>query len=214
MEKPYTLKFTRRNLPHWLVADHSYFVTLRLKGTLPKAVIEQFRQARKQLAESGSDESRTADLARKQFVSIEKILDSVSAAQWLGSPEVATIVWDNLDWLRGRGWLVYAAVLMPNHIHLLMRNEDGRTQELLDDLAQFKCYTARKANEALKRTGAFWAREDFDHWIRNREKFEGTVRYIANNPVKAGLAAHWSEWKWCVADESAQHCLPAQGASP
>ena len=208
MAKPHTLKFTRRNLPHWLVADHSYFITLRLKGTLPQAVTESFREARKALQKSNADEAQMTELARNQFSSIEKVLDSVSDVQWLKQPEAAAVVWKNLDWLRGQGWLIYAGVLMPNHIHLLMRNEAGRTQELLQDLAQFKGFTARAANKELGRTGAFWAREDFDHWIRSPEKFEKTVRYIANNPVKAGLAEHWSEWEWFAADDSVRHCLP------
>ena len=189
------------------MADHSYFVTIRLKGTIPKALVEQFRQARKELDESRPAEVQTAELARKQFASIERILDSVSDARWLGNPEIASIVWENLEWLRNRNWMIYAAILMPNHMHLLMRNEDGQTLELLHDLAQFKSYTARKANKALNRGGAFWAREDFDHWIRSREKFEGTVRYIANNPVKAGLTEHWSKWEWFTVDDSVRYCL-------
>ena len=208
MDKPYTLKYSRRNLPHWLVAEHSYFVTLRLKGTLPKNVIADFRAQR-----DVADESEALDLARKQFASIERILDSVSGVQWLENPSVASIVWSSLDWLRGRGWLIYTGVLMSNHLHLLMRNMEGRSQEMLEDLARFKNYTAREANKILERNGAFWAREDFDHWIRNREKFEGTVRYIANNPVKAGLVRHWSDWEWCVIDESVRYCLNEGEAS-
>ena len=88
-----------------------------------------------------------------------------------------------------------------------MRNEDGRTEEMLEDLARFKNYTAREANKVLGRRGAFWAREDFDHWIRSREKFEGTVRYIANNPVKAGMVSDWSEWKWTVVEDSVRYCM-------
>jgi len=207
MEKIHTLTFSRRNLPHWLVADHSYFVTLRLKGTLPKKIIEEFRAQRNAQREEGAAEAQSLDLARRQFASIERILDSLGNIQWLENREVASIVWNNLEWLRGRGWMVYAGVLMSNHVHLLMRNEEGRTQEMLADLARFKNYTAREANKVLGRSGAFWAREDFDHWIRSREKFEGTVRYIANNPVKAGLVARWSDWDWSVIDDSVRYCL-------
>ena len=96
---------------------------------------------------------------------------------------------------------------MSNHIHLLMRNEEGRTQDMLADLARFKNYTAREANKVLGRSGSFWAREDFDHWIRSLEKFEGTVRYIANNPVKAGLVNTWDQWKWVVVEDSVRYCL-------
>jgi len=207
MDKPYTLKYTRRNLPHWLVADHSYFVTLRLKGTLPKQVIEEFHSQRKALKDSNSDATSMLELSRKQFASIERILDSVSDIHWLENQDVASIVWNSLDWLREQGWLIYAGVMMSNHIHLLMRNEEGRTQEMLTDLARFKNYTAREANKLLDRNGSFWAREDFDHWVRNREKFEGTVRYIANNPVKAGLVNTWDQWEWFVVEDSVRYCL-------
>jgi len=67
--------------------------------------------------------------------------------------------------------------------------------------------------KVLDRDGAFWAREDFDHWIRSREKFEGTVRYIANNPVKAGLVGHWSKWKWIAVHDSVRYCLADGEAS-
>ena len=213
MDEPYTLKYSRRNLPHWLVADHSYFVTLRLKGSLPKHVVEELRAQRQALVDCETDEEQTLQLAREQFATVERILDSVADVQWLKNQAVAQIVWESLDWLRGRGWLIYAGVLMKNHIHLLMRNEDGRTQALLEDLARFKNYTAREANKVLGRSGSFWAREDFDHWIRTREKFEGTVRYIANNPVKAGLVSTWRDWKWCVVDESVRFCLGGGKAS-
>ena len=32
--------------------------------------------------------------------------------------------------------------------------------------------------------------------IRDEEEFHRTVRYVLNNPVKAGLVSHWKEWKW------------------
>ncbi|WP_168442466.1 transposase [Pontiella desulfatans] len=163
---------------------------------------EQFREQRNQV-----DEAEAMELAKKQFATVERILDSISDVRWLAQSDITSVVWESLNWLRGRGWIVYAGVLMPNHVHLLIRNEDGRTAEMLGDVARFKNYTAREANKVLGRSGAFWAREDFDHWIRNREKFEGTVRYIANNPVKAGMVSNWSEWDWTVIDGSVRYCL-------
>ena len=34
---------------------------------------------------------------------------------------------------------------------------------------------------------AFWMSDYWDRFIRNEEHFNNTVRYILNNPVKAGL---------------------------
>jgi putative DNA methylase len=112
-----------------------------------------------------------------------------------------------MDWLRSRGWKIYAAVLLSTHIHILMRNETGRTGSLSNDIGQFKNYTARACNKLLKRKDSFWAREHFDHWIRTNEKFEGTVRYIAMNPVKARRVNHWQDWPWTIIDDSVTYCL-------
>ncbi len=205
---PTTLKFFRRNLPHWLVADRSYFVTLRLHGTLPREVVRSLQEEREALLASHPDPQAVLELQRHQFVAVEKILDAAGANNnWLALPELAFLVMENFNWFREKGWRVYVAVVMSTHVHMLMRSESGRSKELLEDLAHFKRFTAKKANQRLGRTGAFWAREDFDHWIRDRGKFEGTVRYILNNPVKAGLVESWEDWEWYYMDESIRELI-------
>jgi hypothetical protein len=133
---PITLKFSRRNLPHWLVADRSYFVTIRLHGSLPVDVVTELVAERDQLVEVGADSSQVYALQRRQFLRVEKIMDCASAEnQWLKNPAVADLVMKNLDWLHvQKGWRIYAAVILSNHVHLLMRNELGRSADLLSDL--------------------------------------------------------------------------------
>ena len=55
--------------------------------------------------------------------------------------------------------------------------------------------SARECNLILNRKGQFWEHESFDHVIR-AGKFDKTIRYVLNNPVKAGLVKHWREWPW------------------
>ena len=58
-----TIHFKRRNLPHWLVADRPYFVTLRLTGTVPKDVVAELKREREEvLASPEADEARWTDL--------------------------------------------------------------------------------------------------------------------------------------------------------
>jgi len=201
-----TVKFFRRNLPHWLVSDRSYFVTIRLHGTLPQTVMRTLQEERNSLEASSPE---LMDLQRRQFLKLEKILDVCESGRaWLADPDIASMVLKNLDWLRAEcGWRIYAGVVMPTHLHLLMRSEDGRSGELPNDLAHFKRFSAHKVNQILGRSGPFWAREQFDHWIRNREKFEGTIRYILNNPVKAGLVTDWRKWPWYCLDESVKELI-------
>ena len=210
-ETPSTLKFTRRNLPHWLVADRSYFVTLRLHGSLPKVVTRQLRDERESLIarKPAPTQNELTDLQRKHFLRIESILDCASSENnWLANSDVAELIMGNLSWLHDkRGWRIYAACVMSNHLHILMRNEKGRSENLLDDLAHFKRFSAQKANALLDRTGAFWTREDFDHWIRTPDKFESTVRYIVENPVKAGLVENWQEWRWSFLDDAVKELV-------
>ncbi len=63
-------------------------------------------------------------------------------------------------------------------------------------LASIKKYTALRANRILKRRGAFWQHESYDHVIRDEEELEHTVYYVLDNPVKAGLCRNWRDWKW------------------
>lgn len=148
-------------------------------------------------------------LSRKHFRILERVLDGLEQEnRWLDEPAVATILMENLGWLRARGWKIYAATILSTHIHLLMRNEEGSSAGLLDDLGQFKSHTAKLANAALGRKGSFWAREQFDHWIRSREKFESTLLYIVRNPVKAHRVKDWRDWPWTAVDESVRELLP------
>ncbi len=55
--------------------------------------------------------------------------------------------------------------------------------------------SARECNLIIGRSGAFWEHESFDHVIR-AGKFDQTVRYVLNNPVKIGIVEHWKDYRW------------------
>jgi REP element-mobilizing transposase RayT len=140
------------------------------------------------------------EMQRRQFARIEAILDKGQIERsWLIEPGVPDVVLDGLKWLEEeRGWNTYAAVVMPNHLHWVTRNSEGRNGELLGDLESFKRFTGRRANKSFDRHGEFWARDDFDHWCRSSEKTTGAVEYVKKNPVKAGLCERWEDWPWTV----------------
>ena len=205
MNRVHTLKFFRRNLPHWLVSDHAYFVTIRLKDTLPQSVVAELDRESARAKASGD---ALGAVRRNHFLRIERVLDASDANnRWLDHPGVADALIKNLDWLKHRGWVIFAATALSTHMHLLLRSQTGRSSALLDDLRSYKNFTAHEANRILRRTGSFWAREGFDHWIRTAGKFESAVRYIAKNPVKAGRVANWSDWKWTVIDDRVRDFL-------
>lgn len=63
-------------------------------------------------------------------------------------------------------------------------------------MQSLKGYTAHEANKILNRTGQFWEEESYDHEVRNDEELDRIVKYVLNNPVKAGLVKDWREWQW------------------
>ncbi len=56
--------------------------------------------------------------------------------------------------------------------------------------------SAKLANAALGRSGAFWQHESYDHFARDEAELERIIKYVIYNPVKAGLVDDWTKWKW------------------
>ena len=205
----HTNQFSRGNLPHWLVSDRPYFVTICLHGVLPKTKREEYWSEYQSL--QADDSSRSLD--KDRFLQLEKILDSATDYNWMSQQNVADLVFSNLAWLEdARGWCIYAASIMPNHMHMVIRNHTGRNHKLIEDLAQFKGYSGRQCNELLSRDGSFWARESFDHWCRDDAKVLSAIRYTLNNPVKAGLVPEWHLWSWSRVHEDFREVMDAAGS--
>jgi hypothetical protein len=64
--------------------------------------------------------------------------------------------------------------------------------QLSDILHSWKSFTAKEANKVLGRCSDFWQPESYDHLIRDEADFNHQVRYVLENPAKAGL----KNWKW------------------
>ena len=145
---------------------------------------------------------------RRRFRQLEAILDAAGRGERdLCDSAVSSLLLANLDWLRGCGWRIWAATLMPSHAHIVLSNTEGRSAELLGDLSRFMAYTARLINTARGGSGGFWQREPFDHWCRDGDAWTHCVSYTVNNPVKAGLCAAWRDWPHTVTDPEAEAVL-------
>jgi putative transposase len=178
------MNYYERNLPHWHPAGRSIFVTWRLFGSLPRAVLARIKKQR--------------DDSGKQFVVFDECLDSGKCGPlWLQVPEIAGFVHDAL--VRGvelGRYRLHAWVIMPNHVHVLLEPRVP-VQRVMSTL---KGVSARDANATLKRVGKpFWQDESFDHWVRDSSQFERIRSYIEQNPVKAGLANKPEDWLWSSA---------------
>ena len=54
--------------------------------------------------------------------------------------------------------------------------------------------SSHEINKILNRKGTFWQEENFDTYIRNKKHQENVIKYILNNPIKAGLVSEWQDF--------------------
>ncbi len=97
----------------------------------------------------------------------------------------------------GERYALAAWCIMPTHVHVLI---EQRFDAALATIVQtWKSVAAHRINKQMDRRGAVWQREYFDRFMRDAEQFENTVRYIENNPVKAGLCERPADWPFSSA---------------
>jgi len=170
----------RRRLPHIQKTDNPVFLTWRLYGSLP--VSRPFPGG---TLTSG-----------KQFAMVDRLLDNARTSPfYLRQPALADLVVHAIHYSeRVLGhYVLYAFVVMPNHVHLLI-SPNVPLPQLTKSL---KNITASRANALLKRAGnPFWQRESYDHEVRSEGEMERIRCYIESNPVKAGLAEEPGLYRW------------------
>lgn len=193
--------FYRRNLPHIQPLNTSLFVTFRLVDSLPPEVLARMteeRQIERVLRPSSpNSESRFRELARRYFKTLESCLDKAAdGPTWLADQRVANLVAEALR--DSKYFRLDCFSIMPNHVHTVFKPLGGEAlpKSLSSIMHSLKRNTAKQANRVLERSGAFWEHESFDHYIRDKTERRRIVKYVLENPVKAGLVRHWTEWPW------------------
>jgi putative transposase len=143
-------------------------------------------------AQTPSDKLR---LHRFIFRLMEEWLDRSSTDGVLARPDIAAMLMEAIRFRRqNRGWQIPAYVVMPTHLHLYVKKPDGR---IMRDLSLFKRWTGHQAGKLVDlEEESFWHREWFDHWVRSQAEEEKVIRYIQNNPVKAGLVKNYQDWPY------------------
>ena len=191
---------SRGYLPHFVKEGATYFVTFRIAGSLPKTVLRELEDELRALPCSAGfptcefgihpvnsvlskRRSRVLDLQKEKRKRIETFLDRGSGAAWLKDERIANLAAETLKFLDGIRYELEEWVIMPNHIHVLVRPIPPF--RLRDILHTWKLRISRDANQILKRAGQrFWQPESFDRIIRGDAEKSAVRRYIRQNSVK------------------------------
>lgn len=202
-------EFYRRNLPHYQPKDAVLFMTVRLYGSIPKEKIIALKDARdleiQRLKQLGlSKEELEKALSKNQelyFGKFDDLLDNATTgAMWLKEERFAEIWWNALKHFDGDRYKLICSTIMSNHVHFIFYKLDRSLAQIMKSL---KGYSGFEINKILveevenrEKGTSFWQSESYDRSIRNRPKLYEKIRYVLNNPVKAGLVQHWTAWKW------------------
>jgi REP element-mobilizing transposase RayT len=88
---------------------------------------------------------------------------------------------------------VYAAVVMPDHLHLLftpLRDEQTRSYSVAEVMQAIKGASAHSVNKLLARSGPVWQEEYFDHVVRKLQELAGEDRVHSAEPGASGAGAN------------------------
>ena len=194
------IKKHRHGLPHWHQDGAFCFVTWRLADSLPADLVRSWEIDRKTWEEA-HPKPWTTEVA-KQFQDrfgdrLEEWLDQGVGRCLLAEPRCATEVEKALHFFDGQRYQLHSYVVMPNHVHVLVRFFDEFPIQKV--VQNWKERSAKAINAALGQTGTVWMSGYFDRLIRSEEHLAFASQYIDSNPTRANLKMGFATWK---ADDS------------
>ena len=186
--------FHKRNLPHIYLPNAAYFITFRIKGSLPAVKIQELLAWKeKQGVPRNKDEKYL--LESRFFDRYDTALDNSKRLQYFKNPELAQIVAELIHKYDGKEYFLIAYSIMPNHVHLVILLYDAsKTPDKI--LHTIKRLSAYRINNKIGKKGKFWQSESYDHIVRDEDELRRIVEYTLYNPVKAGLVENWEDWKF------------------
>lgn len=143
---------------------------------------------------------------------------TATIVEWLplfSKPWIVKIIIDSFQFLqKEKRWILYAWVIMENHLHLVTSSEN-----LSKELGDFKSYTARtiidhcKQNHPLilkrlaqakqefkqDRDYQFWQEGSHPEQIQNSEMMIQKIEYMHYNPVHRGYVDEPEDWRYSSA---------------
>src|SRR5205814_3234901 len=114
-------------LPHWTKSSSVYAVTFRLADSMPKKVLQSWREERDAITAVAKSQDRPLTSAEDQRLHelfserVEKFLDAGRGECWLRRPEIAAVVAGALKHFDAERYRLLAWCIMPNHVHVVVQ---------------------------------------------------------------------------------------------
>lgn len=91
-------------------------------------------------------------------------------------------------------FILISYCLMSNHIHLLIK--ENKLADTSNLMRNFISYYTKWFNNKYHRTASLFKQRFFNEGIENEKQLLNTIKYIHQNPVKAGIVTEAQKYPW------------------
>jgi putative transposase len=190
-------------MPHWRQPGATYFVTFRLGDSLPQAKLRELEGIRREWDRQHPpphSEAAMQQLAKHLASYTEAWLDQGFGSCLLRQESLRMHAISAMHHFDEDRYELDAYVVMPNHVHAIIRPLQWREQPLEFILKSWKQFSSTQIHRDIGGEGALWQEESYDRIIRDEEHLYRCLQYINLNPTKAKLAPHeftlWIRPNW------------------
>ena len=205
----------KNRLPHLAPIGASFFVTFRLADSLPQQVVREMKQILQDKEQAlrlafPNDWYQHLRMEKKRmFAKYDQQLDENPFGSCvLKEPVAARLIIEKLHAFDGQYYDLWAYCIMPNHVHVLfdfsrqlVDNQGLMMPDIPEEYKQLdyvmmvvKGGSSYSINQATNRTGSLWAKDSYDHYVRDEGEWYRILNYILRNPVKARLVSQWEDY--------------------
>ena len=125
------------------------------------------------------------------------------------TPAARTIVLNALRHFHRDRYELFAACVMPDHVHFLLQpwpkaqgvNDNPIFWSIAESMHSLKSFTAHQINKLENSYGPVWEEEVFDRYIRSESDLQEKFRYICRNPWETKVAAPDEKYQWIWTQE-------------
>jgi len=199
--------YYERNLPHYQPPGQIFFVTWSLRDAMPKQkrilLQDEFYEKKKNI----TDKLLLDIENRIYFKKMDELLhENKRGNHYLKDRRLSEIVANSIKFWDNKRMELISYCIMSNHVHLVLKmyykNENGEILYLRNVLESIKKYSAKECNKIIGKAGnKFWEYESYDRLVRDTSELYRIIKYVLDNPVKAGLCENKSDWEFSYIKE-------------
>jgi REP-associated tyrosine transposase len=209
----------RGYLPHCDYPGLTQLITFRLADSMPASRRGEWEHL------------LTIKDTRDKRKRLEEYLDRGVGECALRDVQIAQVAEDSLLFFHEQRYDLLAWCIMPNHVHALVDVCQTPLWRIMRSWKRFiatfsnRPQTERRSptrhpdtmarNAPARRAALQWQREYWDTFMRDEQQECKAIRYIENNPIKAGLCKMAENWPFSSArfrDQYRQLIVPAKKA--